>query len=453
MKRFYLQNLLLLAVCGTMNAQTDNGFSIIPSPDDDSSIMYTISNNGKYAGGYSLVTKQAVVYDIENKELKVFGKENQEGTGDVRNISDDGKFQFFTSDENGNTSYLYSFSQTEPLVNYGIGSLAKGVVRSGDMVVGAMMQDNGSYWSACYWNGTDKTPVYLPEPSDKWSGWTSLDESDPTVVNGTSADFISADKSVIAGYVIDNQSSYPAVLWRLNRDGKTYSLDFISRRYFDNDYDGKKPYVLFTPAGLSENGKWLALTVATSSDGWTFNYGFGRYNVETDSLETFIYSGDNAVDETNASAIADDGTIVGFCGGYQAEKGIIWKAGEEKPVYLAEAYPGVPQFAEYDSIGGHMPGCISADGRYIVGFGYYYRDGGTAEDASDDTAGYESYVFDTQNKNATAIAAVPSAGSKTSSDNTVVARYDIAGRRIQARVPGINILKMRSGKAIKTLEK
>lgn len=453
MKKVYLQQLLLLAVCSTMNAQTDNGFSVIPSPDDDESIMYTISPNGKYAGGYSLVKKKAVVYDITNKQLKTFGDENAEGTGDVRNISDDGKFQFLVSDDFGNVSYFYSFAENTPLVSYDDGSLAKGVARGGDMVVGAMMHEDGAYWSACYWNGTDNTPVYLPEPSDKWSGWTSLDETDPTVVNGTSADFVSADKSVIAGYVIDNFSSYPAVLWRLNKDGKTYSLDFISRRYFDNDYDGRKPYVLFTPAGLSENGKWLALTIATSPDGWAFNYGIARYNVEEDELETFIYSEEDGIEEANASAISNDGTIIGFSGGFQAEKGIIWKAGEAKPAYLAEEYPGVPQFAEYDENGGHMPGCISADGRYIVGFGYYYRDGGTPEDDSDDTAGYESYVFDTQNKNAaTAIAAAPTA-SKKSADNTVVARYDMTGKRIQARVPGINIMKMRTGKAVKAVNK
>ncbi len=453
MKRFYLQQLLLLAACSAMNAQTDNGFSLIPAPDEDNSVMYTISPNAKYAGGYSLVTKQAVVYDIENKELKIFGNENQEGTGDVRNISDDGIFQFLTSNENGNRSYLYSFSKSEPLVDYGEGSLAKGVVRSGETIVGAMMHESGAYWSACYWNGTDNIPVYLPEPSDKWSGWTSLDDTDPSVVQGSSADFISADKSVIAGYIIDNQSTYPAVLWRRNKDGKTYSLDFISHRYFDDNYEGKKPYVLFTPAGLSENGKWLALTVATSSDGWTFNYGYARFNVEDETLETFTYSDEDGVEEANAAAIADDGTIIGFSGGFQAEKGIIWKAGEEKPVYLAEAFPGVPQFAEYDEIGGHMPGCISSDGRYIVGFGYYYRDGGTPEDGSDDTAGYESYVFDTQNKNATTAIAAVSSADKKSSDNTVVARYDLTGKRIQARVPGISILKMRSGKAIKAFGK
>lgn len=451
MRKTLLAAAAILSMSGALRAQ-DNGFTLVPNPADDISLTYTMSPNGRYVGGYTFVNNQGVVYDTQTKTLKIFGEPQSEGTADIRNISNDGKFQILFGGSNGEDhSYFYSFDSMEPLADYGDGSLAKGVSVGGDLVVGCMMNEDGANWNACYWDGT--TPVFLPEPSDKWTGWVSNDASDPRVVNGSSADFVSADKSIICGTVIDNMATYPAVVWRLNRDGKTYSVDLICKKYFDQEGDGSKPYDLFTPNCMSEDGKWIGLTMAKLlPDGWNAVYGFGRYNTDTDELETFFYNEEDAIAESYASSIANDGTIVGFVGGRQAEKGVLWKAGESAPFYLAEKYVGVPQFAEYDDYGGHMPGFISADGRYITGFGAYYRDNGT-EDESDDEAGTESYIFDLQNENAlTAIEGAP-AVDKKAADRTVAARYDMSGRRMQNRVAGINILKMRSGKSVKTMEK
>lgn len=447
MRKTLLTAVAALAASSAIYAQSDNGFTVIPSPADDNLIMYSLSPNGRYVGGNTLVTNQAAVYDLQDKKLTIVGEEAPDGSADVRKIADDGKFVAMFSDTN-TWGTLYSFSG-DILANYGNGSLPKGLTKSGDLTVGAMMNADGATWNACYWDGT--TPVYLPEPSEKWAGWTSLDPDDPRTVNGTSADFVSADKSVIVGYIIDNMSTYPAAIWRQNKDGKTYSLDFISHRYFDNDWDGTRPYVMFQSSALSSNGKWIAITLATADvNGFSQNYGFGRFNVDTETLETYLYDDQASVEETYASGIADDGTIVGFISSSVGEQGVIWPADEKAPSTLAEKYPNVPQFAEYDE-GGHMVGAISADGRYISGYGYYYR-GLDTDDESDDSAGYESYIFDRQAKGTTGIKAATTTTNKNLGQKKFT-RYTLDGRKVSSRIPGFNILKFGDGRTVKTLEK
>ena len=79
-------------------------------------------------------------------------------------------------------------------------------------------------------------------------------------------------------------------------------------------------------------------------------------------------------------AVSDDGTIVGCCGSlYSGRTGFIWKKGETLQT-LAEAFPKVAKFAEYDAGGMNSPCGISADGRYIAGFAFV--DSGTADEES-----------------------------------------------------------------------
>ena len=90
----------------------------------------------------------------------------------------------------------------------------------------------------------------LPEPANKWLGFTN---------NGTSAKYINGDGTVIVGQIIDDMSSYPVVVWHMNTDS-TYSVDPICRKYFETG-DGNKTYWLFSASAVSNNGKWIALTV------------------------------------------------------------------------------------------------------------------------------------------------------------------------------------------------
>lgn len=78
--------------------------------------------------------------------------------------------------------------------------MTKGMTSDGNFITGAKMDESGLYWNAVYFDG--KNTVALPEPTTKWAGWSSTDPNDPNVIFGSSADFVSSDKSIIAGYVI-----------------------------------------------------------------------------------------------------------------------------------------------------------------------------------------------------------------------------------------------------------
>ena len=80
------------------------------------------------------------------------------------------------------------------------------------------------------------------------------------------------------------------VVWTLNRDGQTYSISQLSKRFFDGslDLDGVQPYDIFTGSAISSNGKWIAVSYhkkMVDADSEDANL-IGRYNVETDVFDT-----------------------------------------------------------------------------------------------------------------------------------------------------------------------
>ena len=448
-KKIVFSAALLAATCA-LNAQTtaDNGYTAIPSPQNDQAIMFVLSPNGRYVGGYTYVDHQFYIYDAQQKTAKTFGDASADNLVDLRSISNDGKAVGMLSTGEVTDGVVCNFADgTSKTVK---STITKGLTPDGNFITGAKLDGSGTYWNAVYFDGDDI--VSLPEPTTKWAGWPSTDPDDPNVIFGSSADFVSADTSVIAGYVIDPASTYPAVVWRKNRDGKTFSVDFISRHYFCSNPDSIKgegnSYALFTPTALSENGKWLALTIAKyTDDGWGAVYGLGRYNLETDELEEYWY--DESVGECTSAGIANDGTMTGWTGRMDQEVSAIWKAGAAAPQTLSEAFPGVPEFAEFDTVLGHKPCAISADGRYIVGYGYTIPDDGE----TGATEGYVSYIFDTTAKGATSGVAAAPAVDKKSAGKRAAARYDLSGRRLPGAARGINILKQQGEKPVKLLVK
>lgn len=440
MKKILLTAAAVMAASGTVFAQ--NGIKVLPNPSSDELIMFAVSPNGRYVGGYTNIDKQPAVYDTQENKLVLVGEPEPDGDNHVRSISNDGKFTTIDG-------AMFAADGTL-LQNFGEEALPKGITADGNTVVGAIIAENGYTWNSCYWDGN--TTVFLPEPSEKWAGWTSLDPDDPSTVQGSSADFVSTDKSVIVGSILDNMSTYPLAIWRQNKDGKTYSLDFVSHRYFDNDFNGSRPYTYFQAGAMSPNGKWVALSIGKGDpETQDENFGLARFNVDTEELETYFYDEESGVQVAYATGISDDGTLVGISGGMMSQVGTIWEVGAEAPVTLADRYPGVTQFAEYDEAG-HMVGGISADGRYIVGYGYFYRDNGTIEDDSDDTAGYESYIFDTQDPGSTnAVKTVTTSTVKDRGEKKYTI-YTLDGKQIKSHISGINIMR-NSERAFKTLKK
>ena len=448
-KKIVFSAALLAATCA-LNAQTtaDNGYTAIPSPQNDQAIMFVLSPNGRYVGGYTYVDHQFYIYDAQQKTAKTFGDASADNLVDLRSISNDGKAVGMLSTGELTDGVVCNFADgTSKTVK---STITKGLTPDGNFITGAKLDGSGTYWNAVYFDGDDI--VSLPEPTTKWAGWPSTDPDDPNVIFGSSADFVSADTSVIAGYVIDPASTYPAVVWRKNRDGKTFSVDFISRHYFCSNPDSIKgegnSYALFTPTALSENGKWLALTIGKyKADGWNLKYGLGRYNLDTDELQEYWY--DDSVAECSSAGIANDGTMTGWTGSSSKEVSATWNAGEDAPQTLSEAFPGVAEFAEFDATLGHKPCAISADGRYIAGYGYH---SGSTDDAAA-TAGYESYIFDTTAKGATDGVAAAPVVDKNAVGTAPLLRYDLMGRRLPGAAHGINILKPQGGRPVKVLVK
>lgn len=255
---------------------------------------------------------------------------------------------------------------------------------------------------------------------------------------GTSAKHISGDGSVMVGQAIDNYSTFPALMWRKNKDG-SYSADPSAvRRYFEA-YEGDKPYYWFSASNVSNNGKWMAVYVQPSGG---YDILPARYNLETDELEVAeVEPSDDPYDGQSyqTSGIADDGAVVGFFGGMMMRQGFIWKGGEKEPKALAEVYDKCPLLGEMDANGVHVAADITSDGRYIMGFG-----------VNTDWE-FVTYVLDTEAYDPDAPTSVSTVEAKTGNGKKAV--FDISGKRLPASLRGISIVRDADGTVRKVIKK
>ncbi len=421
------KTLLTLAVIAAASYQSfaQNGLTVFTNPEDGMLELTAISPDGKYIAGAVYGKGQAFVSDWKSGNFTYVN-----ATADQWGEVEDANINLYKVNNNGKavgydgeTAITFNFEgDTLHLETPGI---AKDLTEDESLIVGNCDWDDSYYTHACYW--TDGVKTLLPEPSDSWATYT---------VNGASAEFVSEDGSVIAGYGEDDLATYPLLVWTRNRDNKTYSVDVPSKRFFEPGY-GDNPYWQFNPVAMSKNGTYVALCMETS-DGY---YAVGRYNTELDNLEVYKFDGSVEGQETGCMlypfGVANDGTIIFISqDDNTSREGYIWYNLEDaKAQKLAEAFPNVPQFAEYDTNGMHTPSAISADGRYIAGF------------ATDSEGNFVSYVFD--------VTGVTN-GVKNITDNAVkgtATRYTLGGVRVNHAVRGINIIKDANGKVRKTMVK
>lgn len=422
MKKILLTAITLLAVTA-MHAQ--NGLTLLPNPDWDYTWAECLSADGRYVGGTNYNEMNAFVYDTQTNTLKVFDLEDEDFGAEVRGISNNGIGA-------GYDGPAKTFNIDGTVTSFGTDAFLSGITPDGKIVVGSFYNDYDGV-SAAYWDASG-TRHDLPEPSDLRAG---------NEIYGTQANWISADSSIIVGYVQDDFSLWPPMVWRRNRDNQTYSAVVMYKDYFDWDTSTGKPYSFFQPSGLSENGKWMALTLTTNSE--TPCGGFARYNFETESLEVFLCdenSGDFAeFTEPYAQSIANDGTLVGFTAYSEGRQGFIWEGGSKTPELLRTKYATIEEFVDFDNGGFHSPCGISADGRYICGSAITYND--------NDDFTMTSYVLDRENI-ATGITTV--ATSKISAD--AAARYfSIDGKRLTGKTRGLNIVKRADGRTLKVVNR
>lgn len=291
----------------------DNTFSVVSSLPNGGDPFY-VNNNGVVVG-------QAML-DMDNNGQYAFYAANGVGKFLYRDLS--------------TIEYedVFNPGETYTVLKEG-GSSAYSVNADGNLIAGFWVE--GFYSHACIWKApfTGKADrIDLPEPTSEQCGFE---------VNGTEARWMSEDGSVIVGFLMDDASSWPLIIWTRQADG-SYKLEVTCLAYYhpyDWESDAKlAQYMTFAPGCLSPNGKYVGLTLQEYSAEWGAPSKTARLNLQTKELE--ILAGDYFL----PNAISNDGTVVGavpFGGGVgplstkaDDETGsYIWRGGEKNAVSLA----------------------------------------------------------------------------------------------------------------------
>lgn len=437
MKKIFT-SLLGLALCATVNAQSLRILSPglgTPGIDEPQLMGLSISPDGRYVCGSIEMGTGYFVADIVNNTYSIEVSEDPEGA-ELRHVDNNGVAIGF----NG-PGVTYSIDGVETVLKVPSEDykyiLGEAISNDGSVMVGSLVAKGYATDAAYCKDGGDWK--LLPQGTEEQLGEYAGE--------GSAAKYISGDGKVILGYV---GSFGPAVLWIMNDEGE-YELDPLFTRYtILNDEDmaaGEKQLLGLTATALSNNGKYAAF-LGILLDGEDIRYVPVVYDIENQSLK--IYSEPQEIDIYGTglmpSAIADDGTFVGIIGDqplFRCAGSFIWKAGEADAENLYEAYPCYGEaFVISDSMGYCVPTGISADGRYIMGYGYY------CEDFYDDEAipYFATYVIDTEittgiEKPATATNATPEAF------------YTIDGKRLDRMAKGLNIVRMSDGTVRKVMNK
>lgn len=422
MKRIVLSSFLTISVVMSASAQS-SGIKILSIDETENEMPVqlmglAISENGKYVAGTTMYSGSFVCEWQTGKYAYISSSDSQ-----LRGVDNNGRGVGYDN----YTPITLSIDGTKSAFEAGgDGGIAEATTPDGSIVCGSGDWVDFYATHACIWKKNVKAS--LPEPTNKWLGFTN---------NGTSAKYINGDGTVIVGQIIDDMSSYPVVVWHMNMDS-TYSVDPICRKYFETG-DGNKPYWLFSASAVSNNGKWIALTVQKNG---SWNSIMARYDVENDTLYLCDDSNISMYDNYISTAIADDGTMIGYSesGMNMTRTSLIWKSGEgEQPKAFTEEWPSVSEFTKFDTDGFHVPCGITPDGDCIVGF---------ASDA--ETYGYNTYVFKISD-HTTGVGSVSDDNSVLK--NKVAARYTVDGKRIIKPVKGINIVRTADGRTHKELVK
>lgn len=279
--------------------------------------------------------------------------------------------------------------------------------------------------------------------------WTSLPFPDESVELGiydkkiSTALYISGDGKYILG---TTGTLGPAMMWVLNEKGE-YEADPIFKDYLIVDRDKKdKPLISFKAENISSNGKYVLLSVQKYADGEISKPMAAIFKTETRELD--IYSDDQEIDPYGIGltplAIADDGTFIGLIGTSIMNYGtFIMKSGARQAQSYAQAFPDYTAiWANLDVFGYHVATGISADGKKIIGNGWY-----SEEPENNDSAFYfMTYVLDlSENSGIDGI-------QPEESEGRPVAIYTVDGLKVPAPVKGLNIILMDNGKVKKVMK-
>lgn len=420
-----------VALCATVNAESVKilGLGGIPGWDEPQFMGLGISADGKYVCGSIEMGDGFFVADIQNDVYQFEPTDDPEGA-ELRHVDNNGLAIGYngpgvTYNINGEQTVLVAPDGDYKYV------LGEDISNDGSIMVGSAVAKGYATYAAFSKDGGQWQ--LLPEGTEEQLGEYAGE--------GSSAKYVSGDGKVILGCI---GNFGPGVIWEMNDEGE-YVLDPIYTKYVilseeDLENPDKKLYDLFA-MGLSNNGKYALFRGLVMSNDGERQFVPVVYNTEEKSL--LIYDDPQEIDMMGMgltpSAIDDNGTIVGIIGMplTGSAGSFVLKAGESQAEPMAEVYPEFGAlFGFADMIGYCQPTGMSADGRYIVGYGFY------CEDFEDDEAPayFVTYVIDTQNPG-TGVQIV----DKEAVEATPEAIYSIDGKRLDNMVKGLNIIRMSDG--------
>lgn len=425
--------LLSAAFVAAFSVVSAQSISYLPFTENALMTGTVVSENGKYVGGCD-TEGRAFIHSMETGKTKYFysskiGTEKEDVNAAVRYITNDGVGYGFLE----NVATSFDFATGEYAKNFDAASLFVYGTPDGKSQIGVTYDASYHQSPFCMLNGV-KTE--LPALSEKEFGYES---------NGYCVTGMSSDASVILGGPVDNYSTYPLTVWRLNADGKTYTAEFLAADYYDGlaDYSGNQPYEMFNGEAVSANGKWIAVNMKKKNDG---NSGMelGRYNLETKTFEKISCPEGSSSVYYYAFSISNDGTIVGIIEDEQtyARYGMICKGGETEAKYLADAFPALKAVSEMDVNSADVSAMITPDGRYIAGYGYV--------DYNAESLCLATYLIDVKG-DPTGISAAQTGAAQ----NRVVATYTLGGMKLAkdgGNHRGIVINRLADGRCVKVVK-
>lgn len=427
------RSLFIAALAGislTASAQSVRVFEKI-NTDDGYSYEFmskAISPNKRYIAGcvldYINMSYGVMIYDLQTDTYSITPDVDYMGSS-LNAINDEGVAVGYNGPA---VKYSISGEATNLDTPEGYGTKAMAMSDDASVVAGEYYSLNDWQAHACVWVDDKMTP--LPEPTAEEAGIDFI---------GSEAFYINSDGSLIVGILVDDFSTGVFVAWRLQEDG-SYVCDLIYKDYYDpNGTDPDRPYIQFTPTGLSRNGKYVAMKVGQLN---TVQY-MARYDMETGELKTFVPDGSGSIPTGTViepSGVSNDGSVLCtiMFGSVWAQEmnGGIWYDGAEYPVIISSLSPELRDLAELDSYGGNQPTCITPDGTGITGYAY------------NSSFEYIAYAVDLDGTSTGITKA------ETKVDNSAeVARYTLDGRLVSAPVKGVNIIKRADGSTTKVIVK
>ncbi len=434
MKKIFTLSSLFLAAALSLNAQDLK--TIDGDADAGELEVLAVSNNGQFVCGTTM-TASYFIYDTATKSFKwQAGPEDASGDpadSQLRHITDNGYAVGYAGDypismdKDGNVTQLDTLAGDEEHAT----TSAFAVTNDGKTIVGCAFT---TYSVPLIWQ--DGKLSQLPMPTEEEAGYT---------VNGAVAKYISADGSIIVGYIEDDLATYPAMIWTRQDDG-SYAYEIISADYYEPGL-GDKPYWSFSPECISANGRYIGISAERNiQDKWdegdydAMTTGqFCLYDTKEKKMTEISIDGEHGI-EAEASispcGIADDGTVVGFTGStWEGDaQGFIKRAADAQPLLLTTVFSGVTAFADYAKNGVGLCTGISADGNILVGYG-------------PNELRYEGWVL-----NCSVPTGIGSATTDNASD-AMLYRYTLDGKRTSMPTRGINIVKRANGRVEKMFVK